>query len=89
MLGLEPFRMEFASGIEGVPGQRSCALLLRPVEPEEEPGVHRECWQGNRGNGSVLVDLRVDTPWTSALPAIGLPATVVGHPSLAGPSTSV
>ncbi|MFD6415826.1 LacI family DNA-binding transcriptional regulator [Streptomyces sp. NPDC060194] len=89
MLGLEPFYMEFISGIESVLKQHSCALLLRLVEPDEEIDVHRDWWQGNRVSGSILVDLRVDDPRISALPALGLPAVAVGHPSLAGPFTSV
>lgn len=89
MLGLEPFYMEFISGIESVLGRHSCSLLLRLVEPEAEVEVHREWWQGNRVNGSILVDLRVDDPRIPALSSIGLPAVVVGHPSLAGPFTSV
>lgn len=89
MLGLEPFYMEFISGIESVLTRHSCSLLLRLVEPDEEIDVHREWWQGNRVSGSILVDLRVDDPRIPALSAIGLPAVVVGHPSLAGPFTSV
>ncbi|MFC1408430.1 LacI family DNA-binding transcriptional regulator [Streptacidiphilus sp. N1-12] len=89
MLGLEPFYMEFISGIESVLGRHSCSLLLRLVEPEEEIEVHREWWQGNRINGSILVDLRVDDPRIAALSEIGLPAVAVGHPSLAGPFVSV
>ena len=89
MLGLEPFYMEFISGIESVLGRHSCSLLLRLVEPEGEIAVHREWWQGNRINGSILVDLRVDDPRIPALSEIGLPAVVVAHPSLAGPFTSV
>ncbi|WNV84649.1 LacI family DNA-binding transcriptional regulator [Umezawaea sp. Da 62-37] len=89
MLGLEPFYMEFISGIESVLGRRSCSLLLRLAESGEEIEVHREWWQGGRVNGSILVDLLVDDPRLPALAAIGLPAVVVGHPSLAGPFTSV
>ncbi|MET9220877.1 LacI family DNA-binding transcriptional regulator [Streptomyces sp. NPDC008079] len=89
MLGLEPFYMEFISGIESVLGRHSCSLLLRLVEADDEIEVHREWWQGNRVNGSILVDLRVDDPRIPALSAIGLPAVAVGHPSLAGPFTSV
>ncbi|MGM1061711.1 LacI family DNA-binding transcriptional regulator [Saccharothrix sp. Mg75] len=89
MLGLEPFYMEFISGIESVLGRRSCSLLLRLVEGDEEVEVHREWWQGGRVNGCILVDLRVDDPRVAALAGIGLPAVVVGHPSLAGPFTSV
>ncbi|MFJ5259845.1 LacI family DNA-binding transcriptional regulator [Streptomyces sp. NPDC088387] len=89
MLGLEPFYMEFVSGIESVLARRSCSLLLRLVEPDEETQVHREWWQGNRVSGSILVDLRVNDPRIAALSELGLPAVVVGHPSLAGPFTSV
>ncbi|MFF0223257.1 LacI family DNA-binding transcriptional regulator [Streptomyces sp. NPDC004629] len=89
MLGLEPFYMEFISGIESVLTRHSCSLLLRLAEPEEEIGVHQEWWQGNRVSGSILVDLRVDDPRLPALSAIGLPAVAVGHPSLAGPFTAV
>ncbi|MCM2416187.1 MULTISPECIES: LacI family DNA-binding transcriptional regulator [unclassified Streptomyces] len=89
MLGLEPFYMEFISGIESVLTQHSCSLLLRLVEPDEEIEVHRDWWQGNRASGSILVDLRVDDPRIAALSAISLPAVAVGHPSLAGPFTAV
>jgi DNA-binding LacI/PurR family transcriptional regulator len=89
MLGLEPFYMEFISGIESVLSRHGCSLLLRLIEPDEEIAVHREWWQGNRVNGSILVDLRVEDPRVPALSAIGLPAVVVGHPSLAGPFTAV
>ncbi|USX53085.1 LacI family DNA-binding transcriptional regulator [Lentzea sp. HUAS12] len=89
LLGLEPFYMEFISGIESVLVRRSCSLLLRLVEGGEEIEVHREWWQGGRVNGSILVDLHVDDPRIPALAELGLPAVVVGHPSLAGPFTSV
>ncbi|MGI5240734.1 LacI family DNA-binding transcriptional regulator [Dactylosporangium sp. CA-139066] len=94
MLGLEPFYMEFISGIESVLGRHGCSLLLRLIEPAgpdalEEIAVHREWWRGNRVNGSILVDLRVEDPRVPALAAIGLPAVAVGHPSLAGPFTAV
>ncbi|MFC7568912.1 LacI family DNA-binding transcriptional regulator [Actinomadura namibiensis] len=89
LLGLEPFYMEFISGIESVLSRRSCSLLLRVIEADEEIDVHREWWQGGRVNGSILVDLEVDDPRIPALAEIGLPAVVVGHPSLAGPFASV
>lgn len=89
MLGLEPFYMEFISGIESVLGRRSCSLLLRLVEADEEIQVQRDWWQGNRVNGTILVDLRIDDPRIEALSAIGLPAVAVADPSLAGPFTSV
>jgi DNA-binding LacI/PurR family transcriptional regulator len=89
LLGLEPFYMEFISGIESVLSRHSCSLLLRLTEAGEEIDVHREWWRGGRVSGSILVDLKVDDPRIPALAEIGLPAVVVGHPSLAGPFASV
>ncbi len=89
MLGLEPFYMEFISGIESVLGGYGCSLLLRLLDERDEVGVQTEWWRAGRINGSILVDLTVDDPRIPALAAIGLPAVVVGHPSLAGPFTSV
>lgn len=89
LLGLEPFYMEFISGIESVLGRHGCSLLLRVIEADQEIEVHTEWWQGGRVNGSILVDLKVDDVRVPALAEIGLPAVVVGHPSLAGPFTSV
>lgn len=89
LLGLEPFYMEFLSGIESVLSARSCSLLLRLVEPDEEIEVHTQWWQSGRINGSILVDLGVDDARIPALSEIGLPAVAVGHPSLAGPFTAV
>jgi DNA-binding LacI/PurR family transcriptional regulator len=85
MLGREPFYMEFIAGVESVLLQRGYSLLLRLVDSvEEEVTVQREWWQGRRVDGSLLVDLQADDPRVGALPEIGLPAVVVGHPSLAG-----
>ncbi|WP_208297694.1 LacI family DNA-binding transcriptional regulator [Actinophytocola oryzae] len=89
LLGLEPFYMEFISGLESVLSSRNCSLLLRVTETSDEIDVHREWWQGGRINGSILVDLKIDDPRIGALTEIGLPAVVVGHPSLAGPFTSL
>jgi DNA-binding LacI/PurR family transcriptional regulator len=89
LLGLEPFYMEFISGVESVLSRNSCSLLLRITDAEEEIEVHQQWWQGGRVNGSILVDLKVDDPRIPALAEIGLPAVVVGMPSLAGPFTAV
>ncbi|MGJ6969836.1 LacI family DNA-binding transcriptional regulator [Streptosporangium sp. G11] len=89
LLSLEPFYMEFISGIESVLSQRSCSLLLRVAETEDEVNVHTQWWRGGRVNGSILVDLKIDDPRIPALAELGLPAVVVGHPSLAGPFTSM
>lgn len=90
MLGREPFYMEFIAGVESVLLKRGYSLLLRLADSvEEEVEVQREWWQGRRVDGSLLVDLQADDPRIEVLPATGLPAVVVGHPSLAGPFPAV
>ncbi|AXK33570.1 LacI family transcriptional regulator [Streptomyces armeniacus] len=85
-LGLEPFYMEFISGIESVLTERSSALLLRLVRDlDEEIELQRHWWKSGQIAGSVLVDLREDDPRIAELSRIGLPAVAVGHPSLTGP----
>lgn len=90
MLGREPFYMEFIAGVESVLLERGYSLLLRLVDSvEDEVEVQREWWQGRRVDGSLLVDLQVGDPRVGTLSGIGLPAVVVGHPSLAGPFPAV
>ncbi|MER6818186.1 LacI family DNA-binding transcriptional regulator [Streptomyces cellulosae] len=90
LLGLEPFYMEFISGVESVLVERSCALLLRLVRsPEEEVGLLESWWRGRQIGGSILVDFRADDPRPAVAKRLGLPAVAVGHPSLTGGLTSV
>ncbi|SOD81668.1 LacI family DNA-binding transcriptional regulator [Streptomyces sp. Ag109_G2-15] len=90
MLGLEPFYMEFISGVESVLTERSCSLLLRLVRsPEEEAGLLDSWWKGRQIGGSILVDFRADDPRVAAAERLGLPVVAVGHPSLTGGLTSV
>ncbi|SHN24634.1 LacI family DNA-binding transcriptional regulator [Actinacidiphila paucisporea] len=85
MLGLEPFYMEFISGIESVLAGRDSALLLRLVrDPDEEIEVQRAWWRSRQVSGSILVDFRRDDPRVAELAGLGLPAVAVGHPSLTG-----
>ncbi|MFK8850798.1 LacI family DNA-binding transcriptional regulator [Streptomyces sp. Ac-502] len=85
LLGLEPFYMEFISGIEGVLAERSCSLLLRLVRDlDEEIALQESWWRGRLIGGSVLVDFHQDDPRVEPLRALGLPAVAVGHPSLTG-----
>ncbi|WP_329485304.1 LacI family transcriptional regulator [Kitasatospora sp. NBC_01246] len=84
-LGLEPFYMEFISGIESVLAERSATLLLRLVrDREQEIAVHRTWWRARRVGGAVLVDLTEADPRVPAVAALGLPAVAAGHPTLAG-----
>ncbi|RMI29407.1 LacI family DNA-binding transcriptional regulator [Streptomyces triticirhizae] len=84
-LGLEPFYMEFISGIESVLTQRSSALLLRLVRDiDEELDLQRHWWRSGQIAGSVLVDFRREDPRVPVLARLGMPAVAVGHPSLTG-----
>ncbi|WP_371478825.1 LacI family DNA-binding transcriptional regulator [Kitasatospora sp. NBC_00315] len=84
-LGLEPFFMEFISGIESVLEVRAATLLLRLVrDREQETAVHREWWRTRRVSGSVLVDLTEDDPRIPALARLGMPVVAAGHCGLAG-----
>ncbi|MEV5885294.1 LacI family DNA-binding transcriptional regulator [Streptomyces sp. NPDC052020] len=90
LLGLEPFYMDFVSGIESVLAERSCSLLLRLVRDlDEEIDVYKEWWRGRMIAGAILVDFREDDPRVPALRGLGLPAVAVGHPSLTGPFPAV
>ncbi|MDX3380007.1 LacI family DNA-binding transcriptional regulator [Streptomyces niveiscabiei] len=90
MLGLEPFYMEFVSGVESVLIEHSCSLLLRLVKsPEEEAGLLESWWRGRQIGGSILVDFRADDPRVAVAERLGMPVVAVGHPALAGSLTAV
>lgn len=90
LLGLEPFYMEFISGVESVLTEHSCSLLLRLVRTvEEEVGLQDSWWRGKQISGSILVDFRADDPRVPAVERLGMPVVAVGHPSLTGGLTSV
>ncbi|WP_409236481.1 LacI family DNA-binding transcriptional regulator [Streptomyces sp. PA5.6] len=89
-LGLEPFYMEFISGLESVVSDHSGALLLRLVKSlDEEIELQRHWWRSGQIAGSVLVDFREHDPRVPVLSQLGLPAVAVAHPSLTGPFTSL
>ncbi|MGW7265122.1 LacI family DNA-binding transcriptional regulator [Streptomyces sp. NPDC054842] len=90
LLGLEPFYMDFISGIESVLAERSCSLLLRLVRDlDEEIALYKAWWGGRMIAGAILVDFREDDPRLPSLQGTGLPAVAVGHPSLTGPFPAV
>ncbi|MET9444059.1 LacI family DNA-binding transcriptional regulator [Streptomyces sp. NPDC006610] len=90
MLGLEPFYMEFVSGVESVLTEHSCSLLLRLVRNlEEEARLLESWWKGRQIGGSLLVDFRADDPRVAVAERLGLPVVAVGHPTLTGGLTSV
>jgi DNA-binding LacI/PurR family transcriptional regulator len=89
VLGLEPWYMEFVSGVESVLAEHSCSLLLRLVRNlDEELGVQESWWRGRQIGGSI-VDFRADDPRVGLVERLGLPVVAVGHPSLTGGLTSV
>jgi DNA-binding LacI/PurR family transcriptional regulator len=90
LLGLEPFYMEFVSGVESVLTEHSCSLLLRLVRNvEEEVGLQEAWWRGRQIGGSILVDFRPDDPRVPAVERLGIPVVAVGNPSLTGGLTAV
>ncbi|MDQ0385349.1 DNA-binding LacI/PurR family transcriptional regulator [Streptomyces sp. DSM 42143] len=90
LLGLEPFYMEFISGIESVLAERDCSLLLRLVDSvEEEIGLQERWWRERQIGGSILVDFHQEDPRIEPLRKLGLPAVAVGHPSLTGGFSSI
>ncbi|MGA5097124.1 LacI family DNA-binding transcriptional regulator [Streptomyces lavendulocolor] len=89
-LGVEPFFMEFVSGIESVLSARSYALMLQMVEThEQESAVHRRWWGEGRVDGVFLVDLHSADTRVPAVEEMGLPAVVVGPPKTSGSLPSV
>ncbi|UBU18347.1 LacI family DNA-binding transcriptional regulator [Nonomuraea gerenzanensis] len=90
MLGLEPFYMEFVSGIESVLVERSYSLLLRLVhDVGEEIGVLDGWGRSKQISGSIMVDFTLDDPRVAPIAALGLPVIAVGHPDLTGGLPSV
>ncbi|MET8575219.1 LacI family DNA-binding transcriptional regulator [Streptomyces sp. NPDC005012] len=90
LLGLEPFYMEFVSGIESVLAERDCSLLLRLVGSlEEEVTLQERWWRERQVDGSILVDFHQEDPRIGPLRELGLPAVGVGHPDLTGGLPSV
>ena len=80
-LALEPFFMEFISGVEVELSSRSVALTIQLVEDvRQEIEVYRRWFGEHRVDGVLMVDLRVDDPRIAELVRLGLPAVVVGGP---------
>jgi DNA-binding LacI/PurR family transcriptional regulator len=81
ILALEPFFMEFISGVESELAARSMALTIQLArDVYEEIAVYRRWWGERRVDGVLVVDLRVEDPRIEELVKLGLPAVVVGGP---------
>jgi DNA-binding LacI/PurR family transcriptional regulator len=80
-LALEPFFMEFISGIESALSARSIALTIQLVESlEDEIEVYRRWFGERRVDGVLVADLRKEDPRVEELVRLGLPAVVIGGP---------
>src|SRR3954454_18545415 len=85
ILGLEPFFMEFISGVESELAAHGNALMLQLArDVGEEVAVYRRWWSERRVDGVLMIDLRVNDPRVDALIELGLPAVVVGRPAPGG-----
>jgi DNA-binding LacI/PurR family transcriptional regulator len=88
-LAVEPFFMELISGLEEELSTRSYALLLHMVDDDGEAGLYRTWRVERRVDGVVLCDVRVDDPRLAAVPALGLPAVLVGPPAPGRPVPAI
>lgn len=87
--GIEPFFVEFISGLESVLGPRGYGLLLQVVtDPVAEVAAYRRWAAQRRVDGVVVVDVRLQDPRPSLLLELGMPAVVAGDPSFAGEGTA-
>lgn len=87
MLGLEPFYMEFISGVETILADTSTALLLKVVpDPgtETEMDIYRSWWTARRVDGVIVTDVRVGDNRLPILSELGLPAVILGSDAGAG-----
>lgn len=91
MLGIEPFYMQFLSGVESELASRSYGLLLQVVpDLDTEVRTYRQWRAARRVDGIIVVDPRVDDPRVALLrDPDALAAVVVGDPALSGGLTCV
>lgn len=84
-LSEETFYMGFVAGAESVLSERSYALALQVVpDADAELAAYRRWMAERRVDGVIVVDLRVGDPRIPLLRRLGLPAVLVGDPSLSG-----
>ncbi|MER5309427.1 LacI family DNA-binding transcriptional regulator [Streptomyces sp. NPDC002773] len=89
-LGVEPFFMEFISGVETVLAEHAYALMLQmAADQEQEIEVCRRWWGERRVDGVFLMDLQTDDARVDAIRDIGLPSVAIGPPEVAGEMPAV
>ncbi|HEY0247776.1 MAG TPA: LacI family DNA-binding transcriptional regulator [Gryllotalpicola sp.] len=78
MLGVEPFFMEFISGIEDILATRDIGLVLEVASSfDAETAVYRRWWAGRRVDGVIIMDRSFEDPRIDAVRQIGIPAVFV------------
>jgi DNA-binding LacI/PurR family transcriptional regulator len=78
MLGIEPFYMEFISGVEGAIAPHGISLMLHVVDRVgDEIDTYKKWWSQGRVDGILLVDLATDDPRIAEVKRIGIPAVSV------------
>lgn len=78
-LGIEPFFMQFISGVEAELSSRDIALLFKVVhDPHDEVATYRRWWSEHRVDGVIVTDLRIDDERLAALATLDLPAVLTG-----------
>ncbi|MFF5452536.1 LacI family DNA-binding transcriptional regulator [Streptomyces sp. NPDC012950] len=83
-LGVEPFFMEFISGVESVLAEHAYALMLQMVmDQEQEIEICRRWWGERRVDGVFLMDLQTDDDRVGAVREMGLPSVAIGPPDVA------
>ncbi|WP_416903624.1 LacI family DNA-binding transcriptional regulator [Micromonospora echinospora] len=87
-LSVEPFYMQFVAGVEATLASRSMGLLLQ-VAPEADAAAIRRWHMSRRVDGVLLTDLIPDDPRITVVSEHGIPAVVVGDPSVAAGVTTV
>jgi DNA-binding LacI/PurR family transcriptional regulator len=84
-LGVEPFFMQLISGIQAELSANHVSLLFTIAQDQAaEIELYRTWWAQRRVDGVFVVDLRSDDPRIAVLEELGMPAVVIGHPSVAG-----
>ncbi|MFK4089507.1 LacI family DNA-binding transcriptional regulator [Kribbella sp. NPDC020789] len=81
VLGMEPFFMQFISGVESVLSANRTALLLQVV-PDHDAADEavRFWWAERRIDGVLVTDLWADDQRPALLAELGVPAVIVGSP---------
>ena len=93
MLGAEPFYMAFIAGVESVLADTAISLLLKVVDSpdhEAEIAIYRRWWLGQKVDGVIVTDVRVQDGRLTALAELGMPAVILGSDPdfVGGPETS-